>query len=297
LDDSRIPAEGAKVRCSRCKHVFYIAPSPETKEEVIEKLESFEKYHEELLGPGQKEAEIPSPVKAEREAVLPAEEERFLFTEKTPAEKVEERVPPEPSREERAEVGISKPRRMVRRERRGPSLFFAVLVVLILLVFGLFYLWTESGFGGKPYSLLEYPIQKVIELWAQIWGTEREGLIVRDLNRYDERMKEIPLFVIEGKVNNQSRFTKRHIKIKVAIFDQNKVKLAEKEALCGRIISPEELKNLPEAFFEGEMVIRPKTDKEMITPPGKAIPFMVVFKNLSATPKEFQIEIVEAPNL
>ena len=67
--------------------------------------------------------------------------------------------------------------------------------------------------------------------------------------------------------------------------------------ICGRTLSREELKNLPEAFFKGEMVIRPKTDKDMITPPGKTIPFMVIFKNLSAQAKEFQVEIIEAPNL
>jgi len=98
-------------------------------------------------------------------------------------------------------------------------------------------------------------------------------------------------------VNNQSRFTKKHIKIKVAIFDQKKAKLAEKETVCGRIISREELKNLPGTFFKGMIVIRPKTEKEMIASPGKAIPFMVVFKNLSTQAKEFQVEIVEAPNL
>jgi serine/threonine protein kinase len=136
-----------------------------------------------------------------------------------------------------------------------------------------------------------------IYVWNPFGGSEKEGLIVRDLNRYDEQIGEVSLFVIEGKVNNQSRFTKKHIKIRVAIFDQNKVKLEEKEAICGPMIGREELKNLPEAFFKGEMVIRPKMDKEMITPPGKAIPFMVIFKNLSTHAKEFQVEIIEAPNL
>jgi len=297
LDDSRISGKGAKVRCSRCRHVFYIAPPPETKEEIIENFESFAKYHEELMGPGQKEVEIPSPVKAEKRPVPPAEEETSLFAEETPTEKVGEVVPAEPSREERAEVEISKPRRIVRGERRGLSLFFAILVLLILLVFGLFYLWTESGSGGKSYSLFEYPIEKVTDLWARIWGTEKEGLIVRDLNGYDEKVGEVSLYVIEGKVNNQSRFTKRHIKIKVAIFDQNKAKLTEKETLCGRAMGREGLKNLPEAFFKGEMVIRPKQEMDIITPPGKAVPFILVFKNLPVQAKEFQVEIVEAPNL
>ncbi|NWF94192.1 MAG: zinc-ribbon domain-containing protein [Syntrophaceae bacterium] len=297
LDDSKISDKGAKVRCSRCKHVFYVAPPPETKEEVFEKLDSFEKYHEELLKPGQGEAEVPSRVKEEARPAPAEEEERFVFTEERSAEKMEEGALPGPSMEERSAVGISKPMRMARSERRGPSLFFAILVALVLLAFGLFYLWTESGYGGKVYSPLEYPIQKATELWAKIWGAEREGLIIKDLNRYDERIGETPLLVIEGKLDNQSRFTKKLVKVKVTIYGEKRAKLAEKETVCGRVISQEELRNLPETFFKGEMMIRPKTEKEMVVPPKKVAPFMVVFKNLSATPKEFLVEIVEAPNL
>jgi len=54
LDDSRIQSKGVKVRCSRCKHIFYVVPPPETKEEIKENFESFAKYHEELMEPGEK---------------------------------------------------------------------------------------------------------------------------------------------------------------------------------------------------------------------------------------------------
>ena len=304
LDESRISDKGTKVRCSRCQHVFYVTPPPETKEEIIEDFESFAKYHKELIEPGQneKEVKIPTPLKVEKRGRVPEEEEgeeeeTRLFSEKVPTGKVEETFHAEPVGEERPEVEVSKPKRMVRKERRRPSLFFIILVILVLFVFGFFYLWTQSGTSPTPYSFLEYPIQKITHLWQQIWGSEKEGLIVRDLNGYDEKIGEVPLFVIEGKVDNQSRLTKKHIKIKVAIFDQKKAKLAEKETICGRIIGREELKNLPGPFFKGEMVIRPKTEKEMIAPPGKAIPFMVIFKNLSTQAKEFQVEIVEAPTL
>lgn len=301
LDDSKIPGKGAKVRCSRCQHVFYVAPPSETKEEIIENFESFAKYHEELMEPVQKEKEekIPTPLKVEKRERIPEEVEGETrpFFEKVSTEKVEQAFPGEPVGEERVEVEVSKPKRMIRKEKRGPSPFFIILVILVLFVFGFFYLWTESGIIGRPSSFLEYPIQKITSLWQQIWGSEKEGLIIRDLNGYDEKIGEVPLFVIEGKVNNQSQFTKKHIKIKVEIFDQKKAKLAEKETICGRLIGREELKSLPAAFLRGEMVIRPKTEKEMITPPGKVIPFMVIFKSLSTQAKEFQVEIVEAPNL
>jgi predicted Zn finger-like uncharacterized protein len=301
LDESRIPAKGAKVRCSRCQHVFFVTPPQETKEEVLESFESFVKHHEELIvGSDQKgEGGKPfPPAKDEREKAPEGEEKPFPFSEKISSEKEEETVPVKPGGEEGAEIKVSKPTKMVEKEkRRRPSLFFIILVVVILLFFGFFYLWMELGIRGKSDSFLRNPFQKITSLWGKIWGTEKEGLIVRDLNRYDEKIGELPLFVIEGKVDNQSGFTKKHIKIRVVIFDHDKAKLAEKEAICGRIIDREELKNLPEAFFKEEMVIRPKIEEEMITPPGKTAPFMVIFKNLSTQAEEFQVEIVEAPNL
>jgi predicted Zn finger-like uncharacterized protein len=350
LDNSRIPSKGTKVRCSRCRHVFYIVPPPETKEVVDENFESFAKYHEELFKPGEKEEadesfesfakyhkelfkpgekqevdensesfaktheelskprekeeefpEFPSAIEFEKEPMAAAateeeeEEETFLFSEKPSAEKGVETVP---SVGEESEANAFKPKKMVRRERRRPSLFFALVVVLILLVFGAFYyLWTGVGSAGQLSSYFEYPIEKIAHLWNQVWGTEKRGLTIGDLTGYEEKIGEFSLFIIEGKVNNQSGFTKKHIKVKVAIFDQSKVKVAEKEIVCGRIIGHDEMKTLPANFFVGEIVIRPKTEKEMIAPSGKTIPFMVIFKHLSSQAKEFAVEIVEAPNL
>jgi len=300
LNDSRIPAKGAKVRCSRCRHVFYVVPPPETKEEIIENFESFAKYHEELIEPGQKELESPPPVEEEERGIpseeAKEEEEEFFFFNKAPTGKKEEMPSKEPEREEKAGVDIFKPKRMVRKERRAPSAFFSLLVVLALLVFGLFYVWTEFGSGGKLSSTIEYPIKKITGLWRDIWGSEKEGLTVGGLNGYEETIGEIPLYVIEGKVDNQSRSTKKYVKVKVTIFDAYRSKMAEKEAICGRIIGREELKNLPAAFFKGKMLILPKED-ESITPLGKTVPFMVIFKDLPNPAKEFEVEIIEAPKI
>jgi hypothetical protein len=186
---------------------------------------------------------------------------------------------------------------MMRAERKGPSRFFALIVVLVLLVFGIFYVWSELSSGGRLSPYLEYPVKKVTELWNQIWGIEKGDLIVGDLNGYDEKIGETSLFIIEGKVKNQSKLTKKHIKIRVIIFDQDKLKVAEKEAICGRIIGRGELKKQPVEFFRGEMVIKPQTKQEMITPSGKATPFMVIFKDPPSQAKEFKVEILEAPNL
>jgi predicted Zn finger-like uncharacterized protein len=298
LDESKIPAKGAKVRCSRCHHVFLVTPPQETKEE---NFKSFVKHHEELIvGSGQRGVEEKPfpPGEDEREKASEEEEKPFFFSEKVSPEQEEEAFPIKPEGEGGAEVKVSKPTQMIHEEkRRRPSLLFIILVILILILFGLFYLWMGSGARGRQDSFLGNPLQKITSLWGKIWGTERAGLIILGLNRYDEKIGEVSLFVIEGKVDNQSGFTKKHIKIRVVIFGYDKAKLAEKEVVCGRIIGHEELKDLPEAFFKGEMVIQPQKEEEMIVPSGKAVPFMAIFKNLSAQAEEFQIEIVEAPNL
>jgi hypothetical protein len=312
--------------------VFYVVPPPETKEEIIADAKSFAKYHEELIGPGEKKVEAlpevkakekkaatPPKVKVEEEKVPPKKEEEeekekeedkeevwekkekedeaFLFSEKFLEEKEEKLPRMEPIIEEKAEVKPSKRQKVISREKRGFPRFLALLIVLVLLVLGVFYLWTELGPGGRISPYLVNPINKITKLWSDIWGIEKGDLIVEDLSGFEERIGEVPLFIIEGKVKNQSRYTKKHIKIKVIIFDQDKLKVAEKEAICGRIIDRGELKKKPIEFFQEETVIKPQTREEMVTPPDKASPFMVIFKDLPSQAKEFKVEIVESPNL
>ncbi|HSB07468.1 MAG TPA: zinc-ribbon domain-containing protein [Thermodesulfobacteriota bacterium] len=316
LDDSRIPPKGVKVRCSRCQHVFYVVPPPETKEEVMEDFESFAKFHEDLIMPGEEPAPVPG-LEEERKELLPLqkeeeeplqkpmppeteapeqEEDALLFGEKGLKEKEEmEEVFPE---REEAELKPSEPKELVRRrERRGPAPVFAILFVLLLLAFGLYYLWAEVGSGGKLSPYLETPGQKIKQVLNKIWGSEKGGLTISDLTGYEEKVGDISVFIIEGKVSNQSRFTKKQIKVKVLIFDQDKMKLAEKVAICGRVLSRQELKSQPPAFFKGEMVIKPQTEKEGVVSSGKAAPFMVVFRDPLSQAKEFKVEIIEAPNL
>ena len=316
LDDSRISAEGIKVRCSRCKHVFYVVPPPETKEEIIENFESFAKYHEDLMGPGEIKGEAPAELKVEKEGAPPEQaEEAFPFFEKAPPEKAEQWVPPGEKesgapaeiieklppekfmRDERTESRPSEPKMIMRAERRGPLRFLALFIVLMLLIFGILYVWSELSSGGRLSPYLDSTVKRITELWDQIWGAGEGDLMVGDLTGYQEKIGEVPLFIIEGKVKNQSKFTKKYIKIKVVIFDENKLKVAEKEAICGRVVPRGELKKQPEEFFKGEMMIKPETEQEMMAPSGKATPFMVIFKDLPSRAKDFKYEILEAPNL
>jgi hypothetical protein len=133
--------------------------------------------------------------------------------------------------------------------------------------------------------------------WVVIDPMDSEDFTVGDLSRYDKRVESLTLFVIEGKVRNQSKFIKKYIKIRFIILDEDEVKVAEQDAICGCVVDREELKKQPPEFFKGDMMIKPETEREMITPPGWETPFMVIFKNLSSRAKDFKYEILEAPNL
>ena len=296
LDDSKIPAKGARVRCSRCKHVFYVVP--ETKEEVSGDFETFAKYHEDRM-PSQEEKAVPpsKPGEEERKGEPPSERDEIFFPRpKGPAEGIEE-APPRAIAEEKEEAQPPGPIRVARAEKRGPSIVYALVIVLLLIVFAIFYLSTELGSGGRLSPYVAQPMKKLTQVWHQIWGTENEGLVVGDFTRYEESIGGVPVSVIEGRVSNQSGFTKKQIRVKVVIYDREKNRIAEKEAICGRVISRSELKNLPSDFFKGDLVLKPETEGEMTIPAGKSVPFTVVFRDLPSDAKEFKVEIVEAPNL
>jgi predicted Zn finger-like uncharacterized protein len=337
LDDSKIPAQGAKVRCSRCQHVFHVVPPSPIDEEIVDDFESFAKSHEDVIEPGLKtKGPLPVPPRVSEE-ISPAREERMLPKEKEEEEEEEELpksedsfpVSEEASRlveeeeeepplfvekgqtrssrridqkglweaEDKAEEKILQRGKTLRRKKRGPSLLFALFAVLVLLIFVAFYLWTEFESSSSLGKYAEVPIKKVTGLWDKLWKTEREGLVIEDLNPYEEKMGEIPLFVIEGKVKNQSRSTKKYIKVKVVVLDQDKNEVAEKVVLCGPTLSREDIKKLPPGFLEGGVGIKPQAEKETILSPDKSIPFMVIFRDLSSQAKEFRVDFVEYPNL
>jgi predicted Zn finger-like uncharacterized protein len=291
LDDSRLPARGAKVRCSRCRHVFYVTPASETRAEGVHEAESPVRQTEVQPEPTpERPAPASSPPEEEKwEPSEEKEEETFFFSER-----------PGPAEEERKEKGAAARARTLdsrrrARRKRGPLLMLALIAVVVILILGGLYLFSELGPSGKTAQSAGSPLKKISALWNALWGKEREGLIVGGLSGYEEKIGEATLFVIDGKVYNQSSAARKHIKVKVTIFDQNKSKIAEKEAFCGNIISPAELKKLPPSFLQGDMEIRPQTAEDRAVPPGKGAAFIVLFKDASGQAKEFKVEIVEAP--
>ncbi len=160
LDDSRIPFKGAKVRCSRCRHVFHVPPPQETKERV-----KYNDDHEESTVSGQREPKLPLQIEEEqvREPVI---SEKAPFLEHQAKEK-EEKEEGDKKQVIRGKAFTAK--KTAQKERRGPSLFFILVVIVVLLLFAAFYLLTELGSGGNVLSSLQFPIKKIADFVQQIF--------------------------------------------------------------------------------------------------------------------------------
>ena len=77
VDESRIPPEGIKVRCSKCKHVFLV--KKEAPEDFLSELDDFEKFHTDQMDTDGEEETFGGP--DEGSALVPEEPPDISFEE------------------------------------------------------------------------------------------------------------------------------------------------------------------------------------------------------------------------
>jgi predicted Zn finger-like uncharacterized protein len=161
LEESRIPARGAKVRCSRCRHVFYVVSSPESRQVAADLDAGFSGSPDPVAAPIREESR-PADTSLPPFSSAGADETDFPLPPEPAA-------PPQPVRREKVEVQTSRPKRSLQVDkptRSAPAI--ALIILLILLVIAFFCFWT--GYGETLYSYLEYPARKIADVWNQLWG-------------------------------------------------------------------------------------------------------------------------------
>ena len=174
------------------------------------------------------------------------------------------------------ETAATEPERKVP-SRRAPSML-AVLVIsvlwILLLAGGTFYFGTtKSGHDmlGKLFAG---------------WGSARTGSApempvydIRDVKWHvDKDATAGNLFVIKGSVANVGNVPSAGIRIQATLLGKDNEALAEKAAFAGNLIDETTTRQTDRGVIEGMMSNRfgeGNVNKEI--PPGKALPFMVVF--------------------
>ena len=192
-------------------------------------------------------------------------------------------------------------------KRRKTSKTFVLIGILLTAALGTYYLWSEHGmklslpgnipslFKSIPEKLKFVP-EKLQSVWDDIRGIQRGRPSISDLGEYKDTIGKVPVFVITGKVLNNTNETKKYVRIKAILYNDKNEILDEKQTLCGSYFTREELKNLPPRFTRGDFKIRPPMPSQMHVAPGMTIPFIVIFPNISPDVQEYEVEIVDAPN-
>lgn len=276
LDERRLRPEGSKVRCSVCGNIFTAHP--------------------------------PSPRKAERDEAKPDSRLDALFGdvfEESFKDLEPEPPPPEPSQDLRIPPRRETPPRPRREPLRGPLLeplpprrrrwglilgivgILVVLAVAALVGIGLFQpeLIPEKWAGYLPFG----PRAQSTDLGARhlTFDGVRGGFL--------DGAKAGRLFVIRGVVRNDYPEPRSYILIKANLLDAAGKVLKTKLAYAGNACGDEELKAMaPEEIAKA---MEERTGREGLNegvPPGKTIPFMVVFDNLPPQVTEFTVEPVSS---
>jgi len=241
----------------------------EPEELVIPPLEAEEPPGEESLD----DISAASLAETQLDEVPGAKEEAEEFRKKT--------APPPPPTKAQPRAGISTP-------------------VWIFIVIGLL---AGSAYGA--YAVLQ-GLDIKIPFMESLMGVEETTVVDpgnlhialpdKDISsRFVESKTAGRLFVIQGKVRNEYDSARNFIVVKAALFGKNGKELEKKITYCGNVLSDEDLQSLDQAALDKKLSNKFGHERSNFRiPPGKAIPFAVVFTDVPKDLGEFAVEVVSS---
>ncbi len=275
LDDSKIPPEGAWVRCSKCGEVFQVEPPAA--------------------------AEPPPPpepaaVEAPSAEGLPPEDDLGLDLGLE-----QEDQEPEPS--ELADFGLEEETDPPK-EGKGPGGFFKVvfwtLAVLILLaVLAVGGLVALDRLGSMPQLVDPFRNLPGLKLLLSSQGpretvhdkTLMGPVNVRGYYRLNDKLGRI--FVIQGLVENRHPGPRTKVLVRGRLLDKRGQVARQAVVYAGPVFTPEELKTLSLEEIQRRLADPKGPDGSLyVVEPGSTIPFMIVFAHLPDNLAEFMAEVV-----
>lgn len=245
LAEEKIPEGGAKARCSKCHHIFFISRSSSWK---------------------------PGSPPGEAAEALPGVSVK-------PEKKVE---------------GVPAPRARV--------VQISLKIVLAALILG------GATYGLWQISEREWVKERGRYYYAAFksflgFKKNAQGFIALEKIRgyYLENKFLNRIFVVEGEAVNRWNEPRSFIKVKGTLLDARGEKIEERSSYCGNILLEEDLKKFPPEAIEKSLGAQfGETFSNVNIPPGKAVPFMIVFMDFSKVQRpekkvtDFQVEVVSS---
>ncbi len=229
--------------------------------------------------------------------------EAYFKEEMEQQAKEQEREASPASLKEKRFEDLVKEKGLEKRAVRRRSSSRAILILILLIMVGAAaYLWWQTQ--EAPFSLstdigatLKAAVGKVSDLWEDVIGFRKKSLELSGLQGYEDEIGQHRVYIIKGKVTNNSRRARRSVKLRVIILDQAGNRIQEKEVLCGNVFTREELEKLSSRFLTGEEILQPKRPKDMVVEAHQTISFMALFSGLPREGKSFKVEVLEAPGV
>lgn len=273
-------------------------PEPVSEEEADEILD-FDLLDAEEA-PGKEEVEFEE-IGLDEEPVAeeapPIEEEVPVTEEFEPiVERVEEREEPEeemppPVPEERP----MPPPTVAAPARRRISMPVMILLILGLVAGGAYggYLYLKSSGTSIPFleSLLGTPKPAIVDP-----GNLQIVVVEQEIGtEFVENSAAGRLFVIRGKVRNDYPDARNFIMVKGALYAKDGQATQQKNVYCGNVIPDSDLQAVDKAAIETKLANRFGDERSNFqVPPGKELPFMVVFSDLPQDFGEYSVEVVSS---
>jgi predicted Zn finger-like uncharacterized protein len=176
--------------------------------------------------------------------------------------------------------------------RKGSSLvqiaLISLAVILVVAIGGAgFYVVQEGPSAFKKLGL------DFMAGWFGMEGAAEGNIAIRNSTASFIVNKEAgELFVITGEAVNNFKKPRASIQVKVVVFGPKGAVLLQRIAYCGNMLTKEQLATLPMAKIEAAMNNQfGDSLANLGVEPGKAIPFIAVFKDLPKDAGEFGVEV------
>lgn len=263
LPEERIKPEGAKVRCTRCTHVFQVQ-APLSEDAVLEQLLE-NKAAAAARRDGEAHREVLKDLEGTFQPPLLGEEGKPRL-ELAPAPKT---------------AG-----------KRSPWLWVGAFGLVVAVAVGAAFVVRPSWI---PW-LAPKPGAEVALTPPGASSEEVARIVLENVRQYFvNNEKEGQLFVIEGQAVNRFAEPRELIKLKAALFNAQGAEVTSQEFLAGNTVSLYQLQVASRQEIEAALsakvgILTNNTNVQ----PGRGVPFMVVFFGVPAGVQEFGIEVIQA---
>ena len=180
------------------------------------------------------------------------------------------------------------------RRRGSPIVSIVLIAIAVLLVVAI------GGIGFYTYQEGPSVLEKFgLGFMTDWFGMETKGtnaISIRNSSaKFVTNREAGELFVITGEAVNNSKKMRASIQVKVVVFGPKGEVLMQRTAYCGNTLAEDQLTTFPMDKIEAAMNNQfGQSLANLGVEPGKAIPFMAVFKDLPLNAGEFGVEVVNS---